>query len=159
MDYVLNPYLQGVSYSVLKRLFNKHKELTRNFVLYGLIGASAAVVDYAVCTGLVYLFDVNRFIANFISAHVGLAVSFPLNALYNFKVRNKLFRRFCYYYTIIFCGMILSQVILLITGFVFESVFIQKGIAIVIVSCTQFLINRSFTFSKKGLIWFEKNIS
>ena len=144
---------------MLKKLYNKHKDLTRNFILYGLIGASAAVVDYAVCTGLVYLLDVNRFIANFISAHVGLAVSFPLNALFNFKVRNKLIKRFCYYYVIIFCGMILSQLILLLTGFITDSVFIQKGIAIIIVSCTQFIINRSFTFSKKGLIWFGENIS
>lgn len=78
----------------------------------------------------------------------GIVTSFILNRNYNFKVKDKIKRRFSIFLAVGLCGLFLSNVIL----YVFIDVlgidkFISKITSIILVVFFQFMINKYFTFS------------
>ncbi|MDR3644127.1 MAG: GtrA family protein, partial [Clostridia bacterium] len=81
---------------MLKRFLKS--ELFRNLFFYGLFGGLAAVVDFSVFTLLYSGLGVHKLIANLISMHAGMLVSFSLNTFFNFRKTNRLLRRFASYY-------------------------------------------------------------
>jgi len=124
----------------------RHSELVRNLVLYGLIGGFAALVDYFIFVVLSTHFAVNVYLSNIISMHAGAAVSFPLNAFFNFKTTNKLFSRFLRYYLLVLFGMALTEGLLCLFGLFTSSPWIRKGAALIIVTGLQFIFNKLITF-------------
>lgn len=130
----------------ITRLYQNNKAWIRNLVLYGIIGALAALVDfgsfYLMNTGLSW----NRYAANIVSMHLGMLVSFSLNTKVNFQKTDKLWRRFLSYYIIILGGMGLSSLILWIGSFVTDSSTIVKAFAVVFVAAVQFVFNKFVTY-------------
>ena len=61
------------------------KEFLRNLILYGIIGVTAASLDFGVFYLLNTFLQINEFLANFVGIHCGVLLSFFLNSRYNFK--------------------------------------------------------------------------
>lgn len=128
-------------------VIKQKRVLIKNLFLYGVIGGLAAVADLGVFWVLHSHLGVNKFIANLFSMHIGMFISFSLNAWINFKKTDKIFKRFVTYYVIILCGMALSSFILWVGGIFIQSEIIVKAISIIIVSSLQFIFNKIFTFN------------
>ena len=117
----------------------------KNLVIYILIGGFAFIIDYTVFILTFEYFGINEYIANLIAMNVGAIFSFSFNAFLNFKKTDKLLKRFFSYYIVIIIGMGVSTFILSLWGK--ENIQIGKIVAMVIVSCFQFIFNKIFTFN------------
>lgn len=122
----------------------------RNLVLYGVIGCFTSVLDFFVFTVLTRYVGVYYLLSNCISVLVGITTSFCLNRAYNFKVKDKTFRRFSSFLIVGLCGLVLSNIILWvgIDKIQWNSSLI-KLLSIVLVVFFQFLLNKHVTFRVK----------
>lgn len=122
----------------------------RDLILYGIIGCCSSSLDFLIYTFLVSYININYLIANCISVLAGIVTSFTLNRKYNFKVKDKTFKRFAVFFTVGVCGMILSNIILYvcIDILVFDEL-ISKLLSIIFVVLIQFILNKYVTFKTK----------
>lgn len=122
----------------------------RNLILYGIIGGFTAGIDFLIFYVLTTYGDVFYLVANIISVSVGISLSFILNKKYNFKVNNKVLKRFLIFISVGLSGMILSSVLLyfFIDIIDFEKI-ISKFLSIVFVVLTQFFVNKLITFKQE----------
>ncbi len=132
----------------LKPIIKKQYSRYREFILYGIIGGISAGVDFCVFT-LLCKIDIPYLIANVASVHCGIICSFTLNRHFNFKVKDKIKRRFTYFYLTAIAGLAISSSILyiLITLNGFKDIY-AKLIALVVVGIFQFCMNKFITFKK-----------
>jgi len=122
------------------------KQLIRQIVLYGIIGGVSAFLDFLLFTLMYKKFGMNKFLANGISVHAGIATSFILNRKFNFKITDRvLYRALSFYLTGLF-GLALSQCLLWLGGILLLPVLMVKFISIFIVAAVQFVINKLITF-------------
>lgn len=131
-------------------MFNKIKEqfLDRRFILYGVIGASGAIIDFIIFTLLVWA-KMDPIIASIVSVSCGIINNFTWNASFNFKKKDHLMRRFISFY-LVGCGGILLTIAII---FVFHDLFsvdsiIAKLISIPPVMASQFLLNKTISFGE-----------
>ena len=129
---------------LIKTLYTKY----RNFILYCVIGVINTGVDLGVFSLLCH-WGVHYLVANIISYHCGIVCSFLLNRKVNFKVKDKVFRRFLSFYGISLVAVAASEGML----FLFVSVMglpsiVAKLISMVIIAICQFLFVKRFTFRK-----------
>ena len=124
----------------------------RNLILYGIIGGFSASIDFLVFYSLTTIGDVFYLVANIISVTIGIIISFILNKNLNFKVKDKVFKRFLIFISVGFSGLLLSSALLyfLIDNLAFEKT-ISKFLSIVFVVLIQFLVNKFITFKKELL--------
>ena len=123
------------------------KTFLRQFVIYGIIGASSALLDTLVFNVLFHVAGLNEYLANPLSVHCGIFMSFFLNRKYNFKKTDKVLKRFLLFYATGILGLLLSQGILWLGTVTPFSVTIVKIASVLIVAVVQFLINRILAFS------------
>ena len=120
---------------------------TRHLILYGIIGCCSSGLDFLLYMLLVSVFGWNYLVSNCISVVAGITTSFTLNRNYNFKVKDKTTRRFSLFLVVGLCGMMMSNLILLLC---IEQMsmgkFVSKLLSIVLVVFFQFLINKYVTF-------------
>lgn len=128
-------------------LFNKF----RNLILYGIIGCFTAALDFVVFTILSQYVGIYYLLANCISVLVGITTSFVLNRSYNFKVKDKVKRRFAIFLIVGLCGLCFSNIIMWIgiDLFRFDELY-TKLVSIVFVVGFQFLLNKYVTFRVKN---------
>lgn len=121
----------------------------RNLILYGIIGAFSAGVDFLIYYSLTYYFDTYYILANTVSVTFGITTSFILNRSLNFRVKDRVFKRFVLFISIGFGGLFLSSILL----YYFIDVLhlgkiISKFVTIVIVAIFQYFLNKRLTFKK-----------
>lgn len=134
----------------MKELIVQLYQKYRNFILYGLIGSSCAGLDFVVYTILCY-FGCNHLISNIISTHCGIFCSFILNSYVNFKVSDKLLRRFLSFYAIGLLGLVLSEGMLYLMVNVGDmNKIVAKLITVFVVALVQFFLNKFVTFKRKN---------
>jgi putative flippase GtrA len=126
----------------------EEKPLLRQIILYGLIGGCGALLDFSLFTVLYKVAGINEFVANIISVHAGIALSFTLNRKYNFKKTDKTaFRAIAFYLTGLF-GLALSSGLLWLGNQLDQDTLLVKFISIFIVAAVQFTINKLVAFRK-----------
>ena len=125
------------------------KAFLRNLILYGIIGGLSAGLDFLIFTLLFKVLGVNEFVANAVSIHCGIFLSFFLNSRYNFKKTDNFWGRFIPFYLTGLFGLALSFGILWLGGYLGFDPLITKLVSIVIVALVQFLINRAVAFRDK----------
>ena len=125
------------------------KAFLRNLILYGIIGGLSSGLDALVFALLVKGLGINQFVANTISIHCGIFLSFFLNSRYNFKKTDDFWGRFIPFYLTGLFGLALSQGILWLGGYLGADTLITKLVSIVIVALVQFFINRAVAFRDK----------
>lgn len=119
--------------------------LSRNFILYAVIGAGAFLSDYAVFIGVLHAIG-NPYVANIVGICTGIVVSFSLNRKLNFRKLDIPGRRSLRFVAVATLGMAVSSlVIMLLLGLNIDAR-IAKVIAMSIVFAMQFLINAAWTF-------------
>lgn len=132
-----------------KKLINLYSRF-RNLILYGIIGAFCAGLDFGIYTALCF-WDIMPYLwANIISIHVGIFTSFVLNRSINFKVKDKVKTRFISFYTVGLVGLGISTLMLwLMVDMAHLNEIVCKLITIVVVALVQFLLNKHITFKQK----------
>jgi putative flippase GtrA len=121
-------------------------ERRRNFITYAVIGVSGATLDFVLFEIFLWA-GLSMQIANFISVSAGITNNFFLNARLNFRVSDRLLRRFVAFYAVGMVGLVLSAAILeLGVGWLGVSARIAKASSIVIVVVTQYSLNKVLAF-------------
>ncbi|MCL2694844.1 MAG: GtrA family protein [Clostridiales bacterium] len=124
------------------------KQLIKQIFLYGVIGGASALLDFALFTLLYRQFGMNEYLANAISIHAGIAMSFVLNRKFNFKKTDRLLFRALSFYLVGLVGLALSQGLLWLGGRMLLPTLITKLVSIFIVAATQFCVNKFITFKE-----------
>lgn len=127
----------------LLALAKKHENLLK----YGLIGASAVVIDLGLFVVLHEVFDVAPWLAHSISVGTSVVWSFLLNAFTNFRTTDNLFARFVSFAAVAFIGYLVGLVIIsaLTEGFDTGGT-IAKVISMPPVFITQYVLNTKYSF-------------
>lgn len=126
--------------------FNQYK----NLIQYFCIGVSAAAIDVIVFWFLYNIFDVSATLSTAVSISIATVWGFWLNAMFNFKVSDKIFRRLASYSLVSFIGMVLSMILLFV--FVDELSFdgnLIKVLSLPLIFVVQYTLNKTFTFNMK----------
>lgn len=127
-----------------KKLYEKF----HNFILYGLFGAIAAVIDYGVFFVLTYTKMLPVPEAASIAGNIcGFVFTFFTNTLLNFKKKDAFLRRFLLYFLICACGWgISSWLIHILEGVI--NVYVLKIGVMVLVTLFQYFMNKYITYRK-----------
>lgn len=121
----------------------------RYLILYGIIGSFTSFLDFCTFTILTEYVGIYFLIANCISVLVGISTSFILNRQFNFKVKDKVKKRFVIFLSVGLCGLCFSNLILWVgVEKLHTSETITKIASIILVVGFQFLINKFVTFKK-----------
>lgn len=122
----------------------------RNLILYGIIGAFCAGLDFVIYSLLCH-FDIMPYLwANVISIHCGIFCSFILNRGYNFRVKDKVLKRFLSFYIVGLIGLGISELMLyLMVDLAAWNEIVSKLISVVVVALVQYFLNRVITFKTK----------
>lgn len=83
-----------------------------NFILYSIIGLSGVGIDYLSYAALLHIFDWNYLTANILSTSLGITNNFILNAVLNFKVRDRLLTRFLTFYGVGLLGLAVTMLLM-----------------------------------------------
>ena len=134
--------------SRLRELYIKY----RQFIVYSIIGASGAGLDIIVFLVLFNVFKIDKTVATIISTSVGIINNFVLNVLFNFKIKENLFKRFISFYSVGLVGLGLTVVLL----YVFVDIFkfntnLVKFISIFFVVLVQYNLNKKISFRNKNI--------
>ena len=128
-------------------LFKKY--LSKEFVLYGIIGVSGVLIDLVTFYLLEHHYGMNYQLANCISTSLGITNNFFLNAFFNFGKTDQLGKRFVKFYTVGLVGLGVTALLLYISvGLLGWNAVISKGVIIIIVFLLQYTLNKKFSFSR-----------
>lgn len=125
-----------------------HRIALRQLFLYGIIGVVSATTDFLFFTFLRTI-GAPLLIANIISVHIGIVLSFLLNAFFNFRKTDFFFRRAGVFLCVGYVGLLISSVLLYLGVRVWnfdES--LVKIATIFIVAGIQFILNKTISFKE-----------
>ena len=119
----------------------------RNLYLYGIIGSISAGLDFLVYYLLTTELEVSYQFANVLSVLIGITTSFILNRRFNFKVTDKVLRRFIIFLSVGLGGLLLSSLYLhvFVETLLFNQL-VSKLLSIAFVVLMQFVLNKFITF-------------
>ncbi|OAH10118.1 GtrA family protein [Streptomyces jeddahensis] len=120
----------------------------RDFVLYSVIGATGVLVDLAAFWLLYEVFGLPAQCANALSTTFGITNNFTWNALFTFRRRDRLLRRFCRFYLVGLAGMAVTSILLfLFSGVLHVDPNLVKAASLPAVLIVQYVLNRTWSFS------------
>lgn len=142
-DVRVEPPDPSATQSTLLTLFRKHE----NLIKYGLIGASAVVIDLGLFVLLHEVFDVAPWISHSVSVGVSVVWSFLLNAFFNFGTTDRLLARFVSFASVAFVGYLVGLAIIFFLTESFDTAgTIAKVISMPPVFLTQYVLNTRYSF-------------
>jgi len=119
----------------------------RKFIIYGFIGVTGVTLDLIIFSALIKFSPIYYLLANIVSVSLGIINNFVLNVLFNFKVKNNLFRRFLNFYGVGMVGLLVSSIMLFIlVSFFGLNVYLSKSIIILLVVVLQYNLNVRYSF-------------
>lgn len=123
-------------------LYKKH----RNFILYALFGAAAAVIDYVISAILIHfaVFDKPE-ICSFIGNVCGFIFTFMTNTLVNFKKRSEYMKTFASYAAICIAGSLISTLLIHLLKSSMN-IYVLKFVVMIFVCLLQYFLNRTITY-------------
>ncbi len=118
-----------------------------NMIKYGVIGASAVVVDLALFVLLHEVAGTAAWLAHSVSVGVAVVWSFLLNAFFNFRTTDKLLARFVSFASVAFVGYLIGLVIIAVgVGPLDMGGTVSKVISMPVVFITQYILNSRISF-------------
>lgn len=134
----------------MKTIIRQFYSRFRNLILYGIIGACCATLDFGIYIALCWFDIMPYLVANVISIHIGIFTSFMLNRSLNFRVKDKATVRFMSFYAVGIAGLGISELMLyLLVTVGGMNELICKLLSIVVVALVQFLLNKYVTFKTR----------
>lgn len=123
-------------------LYKKH----RNFILYALFGAAAAVIDYVISAILIHfaVFDKPE-ICSLIGNVCGFIFTFVTNTLVNFKKRSEYMKTFASYAAICIAGSLISTLLIHLLKSSMN-IYVLKFVVMIFVCLLQYFLNRTITY-------------
>ena len=119
------------------------------FIFYSLIGVSGVVLDYASYVVMVHYWGWNYLTSNILSTSIGITNNFLWNSFLNFKVRDRLIRRFLTFYGVGTIGLAISMLLLwLQVEFLNIPELVAKLSTIGLVVVLQYNLNKRLTFRR-----------
>jgi len=117
----------------------------KNIFLYGIFGASAALLEYGVFAFLISHSNIYPELVNILGALCGFTFSFSTNTFLNFRKTDNLFARFSSYGLICLIGMVFSTLIISLLKNSMN-LLLLKALCMVVVSIVQFIANKKITY-------------
>ncbi len=131
----------------MKTLLTDLLRSNRRLVLYCLIGSTGATLDFLVYSALVRWGGVHPQLANVAGYASGTALSFTLNALFNFKTRDWLPLRLLSFFGVAFLGWASSAGVIFLTIDVMRwNKYVAKLPTMVVAVLLQYNLNRLISF-------------
>lgn len=128
---------------MLKKFFKQH----RQFILYCTIGINGVLVEMATFWFVYAQLDLDKQIANAASVITSVSHNYLLNYRFTFGVKDHFWQRYATYYAVAMVGLLISSIILAVCVDVLGwQIYIAKFASIVVVTLTQFNLNRLITF-------------
>lgn len=119
-----------------------------SLVRYAAIGAVGVCLDYGLFVVLFDLVGLHEQIANALSTTAGIVNNFALNALLNFRRRDRLLARFLRFYAVGLSGIALTFLLLAVfAGGLGVSADLVKAASLPLVLVLQYTINRRWSFA------------
>lgn len=134
-------------YHKIRALILYYKDKYKYFIKYSLIGVTGVTLDITIFFLLHQKLGMYYQVANIISVSCGITNNFLLNSFLNFKMKDKLFKRFIRFYSVGLFGLGISAGLLYI--FVEQLHIIEiiaKLMTIAVVTIIQFNLNKRITF-------------
>jgi len=129
----------------MKKLLLRKKQ----FLLYCLIGASGASLDFGTYSLLVNTRWLDYQGANATGYACGTLLSFTLNAHYNFRITDRLAARLASFFGVAFLGWLVSAGLLhLLIGTYGVNKYAAKLVSLVVIVLLQYNLNRLVSFRK-----------
>ncbi|KAA5836102.1 GtrA family protein [Saccharopolyspora hirsuta] len=114
---------------------------------YALIGGSGVLLDYLLFLLLFNAFGVHEQLANAISTTAGITNNFVLNALFNFRKRDRIVVRFLRFYAVGLTGIALTFLLLQVfSGWLGIDPNLVKAGSLPVVLLLQYTINKKWSF-------------
>ncbi|WP_165063287.1 GtrA family protein [Marisediminicola senii] len=122
----------------------------RRFLIYGIIGGGAVVIDVALFWAFTHYTDLGTVPANALSTGIALVYSFLTNTFFNFKVRSRLWLRFLSFAIVSGFGFVVSSLMLYVLAdrMGFDPILI-KVLSLPVVLVVQFFLNSRITFATR----------
>lgn len=117
--------------------------------MYALFGVGALIFELLMFWYLAEVIDLYLILANFIAVATGMFVSFGLNAIFNYKLRDNLIGRFARYSMVIAVGYLVSSTLLLVFTNLGVQPLVAKIITLPFIFLLQYGLNSNFTFYNK----------
>ncbi|MGW1682065.1 GtrA family protein [Saccharopolyspora sp. NPDC002376] len=130
-----------------EQLARREPLVSRSLLRYAMIGASGVLLDYLLFLLLYNAFGVHPQVANAISTTAGITNNFVLNALFNFRKRDRILVRFLRFYAVGLAGIGLTFVLLQVfSGWLGIDPNLVKAASLPIVLIVQYTINKKWSF-------------
>lgn len=123
----------------------------RQFLLYCVIGLSGTILDFGIYSFLIRSRLLEYQAANAIGYASGTALSFILNARFNFRVTDRIAQRLICFFGVALVGWTISYVLLrLFIGNYDFNKYLSKMATLFVVMLVQYNLNRWFSFRKSA---------
>lgn len=141
--------LENAYETITPKRVKKVVKKNRKFILYTIIGGGAVLLDVGIFWVLTSLTPLHVLVANTISIFTAMLYSFALNAKYNFKVNDRLFRRFISFIVVTGIGYSTSTLLLFtLSELGGLDPLVVKIASLPIILLIQFGLNSFFTFKE-----------
>lgn len=118
----------------------------RNFILYALFGAAAAVIDYVISAILIHFAVFYKpEICSLIGNVCGFIFTFMTNTLVNFKKRSEYMKTFASYAAICIAGSLISTLLIHLLKSSMN-IYVLKFVVMIFVCLLQYFLNRTITY-------------
>lgn len=134
---------------MISDIINRFKRtfFDKKFLKYSVIGFSGVVIDFIIYAILVKFFTFPPALASVVSVSVAILNNFIWNAIFNFKKKDRILRRFIKFYLAGCIGLILTvTIIFVLHNLIGLGPMISKVISIPPVVALQFILNKKFSF-------------
>ncbi|WP_431778012.1 GtrA family protein [Ottowia caeni] len=123
---------------------------SRQFLVYSVIGACGASLDFLVFAILLNGLGAHYLFANMVGTVAGIVMSFFLNRHFNFRRHDRPLRRFAAFFVVGLLGLGLSSVLLSVgVAFLGFREWPVKLFSIVVVALFQYVLNRRWSFAPR----------
>ncbi|MGP4018482.1 GtrA family protein [Saccharopolyspora sp. 5N708] len=121
--------------------------ISRSLLRYAVIGASGVLLDYLLFLLLFNVIGLHPQLANAISTTAGITNNFVLNALFNFRKRDRILVRFLRFYAVGLAGIALTFLLLQVfSGWLGIDPNLVKAGSLPVVLIFQYAINKKWSF-------------
>ncbi|MCI2418677.1 GtrA family protein [Saccharopolyspora sp. K220] len=131
----------------IEPLVGRDRLISRSLLRYAVIGASGVLLDYLLFLLLFNVFGLHPQLANAISTTAGITNNFVLNALFNFRKRDRVVVRFLRFYAVGLAGIALTFLLLQVfSGWLGMDPNLVKAGSLPVVLIFQYTINKKWSF-------------
>jgi putative flippase GtrA len=131
----------------MTKLEPRSQLISRELLLYAVIGGSGVLLDYLLFLLLFNHFGMHHQLANALSTTAGITNNFVLNSLFNFRKTDRILVRFLRFYAVGIAGIVLTFLLLAVfSTWLGIDANLVKLASLPVVLLFQYTINKRWSF-------------